>query len=46
VVAANGPLVIEDGARTYRGAFFGLSVIVSTGAMVQHIPFSSWESPS
>jgi hypothetical protein len=45
VVAVNGPVLIE-GTRTYRGAFFGQTVIVSTGATIQHLPFSAWEPPS
>jgi len=43
VVAMNGPLVVEDGSRTYRGAFFGLSVTVHGGATIQHAAFSAWE---
>jgi hypothetical protein len=45
VVALNGPLIIE-GTRTYRGAFFGLTVTVLTGATIQHQAFSAWETPS
>ncbi len=46
VVAINGPLVIEDGLRTYRGAFFGGSVSVFSDATIQHVAFSAWESPT
>jgi hypothetical protein len=45
VVALNGPLIIEGGLRTYRGAFFGLTVQVFTDSTIQHIPFSAWEPP-
>jgi hypothetical protein len=44
VVAMNGPLIIEDGSRSYRGAFFGLSVTVHGGATIQHLAFSAWEA--
>lgn len=47
VVAMNGPLILEGGApRTYRGAFFGRTVIVQAGATVQHTAFAGWEAPA
>jgi hypothetical protein len=46
VVATNGPLAIEGGLRTYRGGFFGRSVVVFNGATIQHFAFSDWETPT
>jgi hypothetical protein len=46
VVAMNGPLIVEDGTRTYQGGFFGLTVTVHALALVQHIGFTSWETPT
>jgi hypothetical protein len=42
VVAMNGPMIIEDGTRTYRGGFFGLSVNVHANATIQHMAFGFW----
>jgi hypothetical protein len=48
IVAMNGPFIIEDGARTYRGGFFGQTVTVHSSATVQHTGFSAaaWETPT
>jgi hypothetical protein len=48
IVAMNGPFIIEDGARTYQGGFFGQSVTVHASATVQHVGFSAaaWETPT
>jgi len=45
VVAMNGVLHIQ-GTRTFRGAFFGRTVVVGLGATIQHQAFSAWEAPT
>ena len=54
VVAMNGPLIIDNTTRTYRGAFFGQTVQVNgdgtlpgiTLPIIQHIGFATWEAPT
>jgi hypothetical protein len=51
VVAMNGPLIIDDSSRMYRGAFFGLTVTVNGTApaslpTIQHVGFAFWEAPT